>query len=506
MIVASSESPGSWTRHRSSLRIQQQASGRYKPVRIKAAGFDSFQNIRFTCSKCNITYVNDENAMDPIEYHTKNSPDCSFVRGFYHCEKFNVSCSEEKATSSEQEMVTKCGEIFNFAELNSMKSIRKRNFENWKSKKPSSTEMILAGFFQCYVRDRVICLYCNLICEGWTESDNPAEVHSVASPNCPYVQAVIVNGKKEERMILNDLKAESDYKLASTHIEKVSEVYPQFKTITQRVESFKNWKHTSAPSIIDMARSGFFYTNTNNIVTCFYCGGSLQNWSETDNPQIEHCRWFPSCTYAKHLAGSDLYARIEAAKKMQQTRNGAFQLGATQTTANPEDKTKIISRHAAATLDTTPCVFLLDCSVRLNVIRRVIEDRLKIHNDDFEQDVDLIIQGFILDRQISEINGRHEKILRPSTITKSTEDIGQSTTLSSLNPRIDAENSTCKHEKSNNNDDKLQDDSCIICFQEKRQLVCIPCGHLTTCVACGYSVDVCPICRVKVKAYVRVYI
>ncbi|CAF5168966.1 unnamed protein product [Rotaria magnacalcarata] len=48
--------------------------------------------------------------------------------------------------------------------------------------------------------------------------------------------------------------------------------------------------------------------------------------------------------------------------------------------------------------------------------------------------------------------------------------------------------------------------TCALCMTEEKSLACIPCGHLSTCVACGHSVRSCPICRQKIEAYVRVYI
>lgn len=47
---------------------------------------------------------------------------------------------------------------------------------------------------------------------------------------------------------------------------------------------------------------------------------------------------------------------------------------------------------------------------------------------------------------------------------------------------------------------------CVLCMTEERALACIPCGHLATCVPCGHSLKLCPMCRQKIDAFVRVYI
>ena len=40
-----------------------------------------------------------------------------------------------------------------------------------------------------------------------------------------------------------------------------------------------------------------------DIVRCFYCGGSLQNWDRTQNPFTKHVRCFPDCDYIRKVRG-----------------------------------------------------------------------------------------------------------------------------------------------------------------------------------------------------------
>ncbi|CAF4065366.1 unnamed protein product [Rotaria sp. Silwood1] len=47
---------------------------------------------------------------------------------------------------------------------------------------------------------------------------------------------------------------------------------------------------------------------------------------------------------------------------------------------------------------------------------------------------------------------------------------------------------------------------CIICHEDEKQLACIPCGHLTTCLSCSCTLRTCPTCRRQIEALVRVYI
>jgi hypothetical protein len=77
------------------------------------------------------------------------------------------------------------------------------------------------------------------------------------------------------------------------------------------------------------------------------------------------------------------------------------------------------------------------------------------------------------------VNQEDTKIIKP--ISSSSNDQHQSTSTEASNP-------------------------CVLCLTEEKRLACIPCGHLATCVPCGHSLQVCPICRRKIEAFVRIYI
>jgi hypothetical protein len=59
-----------------------------------------------------------------------------------------------------------------------------------------------------------------------------------------------------------------------------------------------------------------------------------------------------------------------------------------------------------------------------------------------------------------------------------------------------------KTEKENENDDE---NSCCICFDEDKNMVFGPCGHICTCLYCSAKVDICPICRIKIDQKIKVY-
>ncbi|UJR32360.1 hypothetical protein I4U23_019823 [Adineta vaga] len=342
----------------------------------------------------------------------------------------------------------------NFDELESMALARKQSFKNWPHIKPNADDMSSNGWFSCKINDRVICIYCDNICQQWTPYDDPEEVHRRLSPRCPFIQSKSSSSSNDTLKIVT----QNSNAVFQPH-------HSNMREISRRVESFKkpSWTLTS-PSPDDLAYAGFFYSGADNVVTCFYCNGSLHQWGIKDSPKIEHARWFSHCLYAKHLCGDKLYGQIQVAKKQHELKKKTLD----QETLN---------RFVNARLDL-PIVQRLLKQYRLAIIKRCLEDQLKLNHDDFASDEEFSMSCFLLQKQLDIIKGDEQKIIVPSKNRMSV----------SSNEITDG---------------KLQE--CVVCLTEERQIACLPCGHLCTCTCCGYSVRTCPMCRTHIESFVRVY-
>lgn len=305
----------------------------YSSTEIRAAGFEYVGDDETAyCDQCKLQISDWTVDIKPFNRHAQERPDCPFVRSILGNNTSVIStngtelCVDAEKPSKRQKL-TSMAEIIPLnplVELNMMKTIRQGTFKHWSTHfKPSVGQMVHAGFFSCNVADRVICIYCNLICQQWSSSKyDPFQVHKTLSPRCCFVIAAQKRTAETSVLILNEFPSRNQ---PQTHLitesPRFDEVvitascHPAYAQMPRREASFASWPTENLPSVDALVRAGFFYSGTKTIVTCFYCNGSLQNWGAKDDPMIEHARWFPNCAYAKQLCGADLYQRIQESKR-----------------------------------------------------------------------------------------------------------------------------------------------------------------------------------------------
>ncbi|CAF4665421.1 unnamed protein product [Rotaria sp. Silwood1] len=420
--------------------------------------------------------------MNPFTIHSKSQPNCPFIRSMIPISSLNVlvpnmlptnttqnafvPAVEENISTFQKIKTMDFGSVSNaILEDASLRQVRIRTFSRWSHRTVPS----------------IICIYCNLICQQWISSiDDPCEVHKILSPNCIYVTTKLMNPTVSSIIIVNESSTTNIASSTSNHLSSI---------------------RTS-----DIVFRASCAATT---VTCFYCNGSLQNLDSHDNPMIEHARWFPYCAYAKPLCGEELYRKIQKYKRIQQKRVRAKEL---REEAGSNDLINInVTRNGGKLL--IPDEYQ---NFKLSIIKQCWEDQLRIKHDDFVPDCDLYIACLILRKQIKHIDaiGMSEEKLTTAKEAQSIENhtdaevnISSQSLTSSGNERDAQKNKkiTNVNDQSQSNDSQSSN-LCVLCITEEKNLACIPCGHMSTCVACGHSLRLCPICRREIDAFIRIYI
>lgn len=281
---------------------------------MKAAGF-RYIGVGNTarCDICGLEVHEWPSNMQPATIHEKLSPTCPFIRLSLLARLVSVPtvmpftsfapAAHDSENSSKRKEAASSTENYSaktLREVEALVAIRRRSFLSSSQETfPRIEQMVEAGFFCCNVGDRVICFYCKIVCQEWIiDRDFPWEVHKTLSPECPYVIATLKKQQTSSVDIVNGTPDTAAPRPAPTGVDK-------------RQSTFSAWKSGERPSDKDFAGSGFVYTGTETVVTCFYCNGSLKNWAKRDNPIIEHARWFPNCAYAKQKCGEELHRNIQ---------------------------------------------------------------------------------------------------------------------------------------------------------------------------------------------------
>ncbi|CAF3868418.1 unnamed protein product [Rotaria sordida] len=538
-------------RHRiQSLAKLTKRLGVYTVCHMSAVGFEYTGNgDTARCKDCGLEVSNWRSDMNPFTIHSKQRPDCPFICTIIPSSLSNVPASSVSSTttvrntsiSNEQGNPSKRQRIEtidsesvsnSLLETSLLQQVRRRTFSHWPHRTiPSSAQMMEAGFFNCNVGDRVICIYCNLICQQWTpHTDDPCEVHKTLSSNCIYVKAKLIRPSASSIIIVNEgtTSASGDNRLSTSHnlgplrsndIVFTASCNPAYSEIPKRHASFATWPTEDLPSVDDLVRAGFFYTGTKTIVTCFYCNGSLQNWRPNDNPMIEHARWFPHCAYARQLCGDDLYRKIQEFKRVQQEharanelkeRTGSDEVVTTNPTSNsrllsiPDEST--LSTFVAARLDLPISRRLLDQNFKLSIIKRCWEDQLRI-----KENKTVSLSEFNTARSLSnstdaEMTTSFQLLTNKFTSSQSFLDSSSKSTTSSNERETTTTQQTATANPQNQSVTSARFDFCTQCLTEEKRLARIPCDHLATCVSCGRSLELCPICQRKIEAFVGILI
>ncbi|XP_022903791.1 death-associated inhibitor of apoptosis 2 [Onthophagus taurus] len=168
---------------------------------------------------------------------------------------------------------------------------RLKTYRNWPPYVPVSlVKLAKAGFYYTGRNETVKCFSCEIEISGW-EFGDPVQVmgkHRSSSPQCPFVLNQSTCG--------NIPHIPHSYSVPTNNITNNTEDY---KTESARLQTFANWPKLDVVAPEALAKSGFYSLKVKDYVKCAFCDVVLISWEQGDNPNTEHYRCSPNCSYLK---------------------------------------------------------------------------------------------------------------------------------------------------------------------------------------------------------------
>ncbi|XP_070537500.1 baculoviral IAP repeat-containing protein 7-like [Ptychodera flava] len=420
-----------------------------------------------------------------------------------------------------------------------LKSEYKRllTFIYWPRNAPVLPEdLAKAGFYYAGTEDKVQCFSCSGILKNWRRGDIPMNEHRYYFPSCKFVKGEDVGNepmrpstsKQSENNFVSVARQrprdpsrvevigskESDSStVAGAHAPLESSTqqvqppkHPEFADEAVRLKSYQQWKGSLSYEFL--AKAGFYYTGIEDNVKCFHCDGALRNWEPTDEPWIEHARWFPKCQFVSKHRGSAFMKYI--AEKF--PKPGVQHPPSKTAQRNGEISGKtIVKRQVTDFMRTDTAQVVLDMGYSKDMVKAVVRKHLKRNGECFKSTHDLLLAVWDLEAESSAngrlifdeddedvSDGKNEELLGAvGGVPSLTHDQYQTSLfnsdLSSQKEMLD-ELEQLKRKK-----------TCKICMDRDVCMLFQPCGHLVTCDVCSSQLRQCPFCRTTIRSAVRAY-
>ncbi|KAJ8922020.1 hypothetical protein NQ315_008659 [Exocentrus adspersus] len=204
---------------------------------------------------------------------------------------------------------------------------RLKTFDNWPNPQISKTTLAKAGFVYTGQDDIVQCPLCKIEGYRWVSGDNPMEDHREWSPSCPFVRRVEHDhsegssrsldtcGLYGVEILPNSVPEDNKIDFKKLGIHRINgALYEDKVSYESRLATFKNWPRSLKQRPADLAEAGFYYTGVGDHVMCFYCGGGLKDWVESDDPWEQHALWFDSCMFLILKKGAEFIESVKSNK------------------------------------------------------------------------------------------------------------------------------------------------------------------------------------------------
>ncbi|XP_006814869.1 baculoviral IAP repeat-containing protein 7-like [Saccoglossus kowalevskii] len=409
-----------------------------------------------------------------------------------------------------------------------------------------------AGFYYCGSDDRAQCFSCSGILKNWSPGDVPMVEHRRYFPNCPFIRGLEVGNEpmrtSRTGTEYDDLPRPSKTPSATLQARRTenldtsaeqtarytsnSEVqqpgtqnqarHPEYSEERTRIATYTNWSENVVVSPVDLAKAGFYYTGVKDNVKCFYCDGGLRNWEPTDEPWIEHARWFPKCAFVLQQRGS-VFMKYVTSQYPQpyephlpaDTHQYVEEIQQPRPQVQPRANVNDVMRSDLVQV-------VMDMGYDRQLIKNSIKRKIRQTGESFSTTHELLLA--VWDYEASGEQEDEDEDDYPPPPRKlpgekvPDEPLGGNKLSDSTESRIlkpppaflaaveePPSGPVTAETLQRQLEDIIDEKRCKVCMDRDRCMLFQPCRHVVTCEICSAALRECPICRKTIKSTVKIY-
>ncbi|KAF5301489.1 hypothetical protein FQR65_LT08792 [Abscondita terminalis] len=172
---------------------------------------------------------------------------------------------------------------------------RLQTFTNWPSDAAVSPNRIAkAGFYSLNQNLDVKCFCCGAEISEWNYGDQVMAKHRELSPTCAFVLDSSTSGNVP-------ILPSGAFSIPSEDSIDAPNYSHSLTHEAVRLQSFENWPMTHIVTPESLAKAGFYYLKKQDKTKCAFCNGVIVAWEVGDNPDYEHKRHFPNCSFVQQV-------------------------------------------------------------------------------------------------------------------------------------------------------------------------------------------------------------
>ncbi len=284
---------------------------------------------------------------------------------------------------------------------------------------------------------------------------------------------------------------------------------PAMSSLEARIASFAGHEHpftSKGITTLALAEAGLYCLKDSDRVRCYSCNGTLSKWMDTDNPQAEHARHFPTCAFVKCQAAS---AQCLAAAQLPagnapvdpatmsslQARIASF-AGHEHPFTRKGINTLALAEAGLYCLKNKDHVCCYSC-------KKTLSNWMSTDNPQTEHARYFPDCALVKCQAASAQCPAAAQLPNTETLSVGMQNLNIASAANASTPAVDAALIDEEQRLIAENRQLIEARTCKVCMDKETNTVFLPCGHLVSCQECAPKLRDCPLCRTYIRGTVK---